>query len=240
MKAISHLYYVYLETRENLAYILKQPQSKQSLNINKMLIYKEENSDYTWGIWKMEEDPGVLLSQLNNKQDLIDFVRVVTSPARILEKIVVRILLKTLLGEEKIINYYPNGKPYFEDLSINISISHTKEYVAVILSQSPLLGIDIEYVSDRVKRVRSRFISDMEYIDPENEVLHLLLHWSGKETMYKALSREKVDLKENFHIKKFTPQQKGFFEASETFTEDNLQFKIQYIAASDYIVTYTV
>lgn len=204
-----------------------------------MLIYKEENSGCTWGIWKMEEDPGILLSQLDNKQDLVDFLQVVTSPVRILERIAVRVLLKTLLGEEKTINYYPNGKPYIEDQSINISISHTKDYVAVILSQSPLLGIDIEYISDRVKRIRSRFISDLEYIDPENEVTHLLLHWSGKETMYKALSREKIDLKENFHIKKFIPLQKGFFEASETFTEDNLQFKIQYIATDEYIVTYT-
>lgn len=205
-----------------------------------MLIYKEENSDYTWGIWKTEEDPGVLLSKLVNKQDLVDFVQAVTSPARILERIAVRVLLKTLLGEEKTIKYYPNGKPYFEDQSINVSISHTKDYVTVILSQSPLLGIDIEHVSDKVKRVRSRFISDLEYIDPEKEITHLLLHWSGKETMYKALSRDKIDLKENFHIKKFIPQEKGFFEASETFTEDNLQFTIHYIVTDDYVVTYTV
>ncbi len=188
----------------------------------------------------MAESPEVLLSQLVNKQELEEFIQSTTSPARILERIVVRVLLKTLLGEEKIINYYPNGKPYLEDQSINISISHTRDYVAVIVSQSPSLGIDIEYISDRVQRVRSRFVSDREYIDPENEILHLLLHWSGKETMYKALSRENIDLKEHFHIKKFIPQQKGFFEASETFTEDNLQFKIQYIVTDDYVVTYTL
>ncbi len=205
-----------------------------------MLIYKEKNCNYTWGIWKMEEDPELLLSQLINKLDLEDFMQSTTSPARILERIAVRVLLKTLLNEEKTINYYSNGKPYLEDRSINISISHTKDYVAVILSNSPLLGIDIEYTSERVKRIRSRFISDLEYIDPKNEVSHLLLHWSGKETMYKALSREKINLKDNFHIKRFIPQLKGSFEASETFTEKNHQFKIQYIVTDDYIVTYTV
>lgn len=205
-----------------------------------MLIYKEKNSDCTWGVWEMEESPELLLSQLNNKQDLISFSETVTSPARTLERIAVRVLLKVLLGEEKTIDYHPNGKPYFKDQSINISISHTKKYVAIILSQSSLLGIDIEYISDRVKRIRPRFISESEYIDPENEVLHLLLHWSGKETMYKALSKEKVNLIDNFHIKKFTPQQKGVFEASETFTENNLQFKIHYIVTEDYIVTYTL
>lgn len=205
-----------------------------------MLIYHEENSNCKWGIWKMEEDPELLLSQLDNKQDLIDFTQTVSSSARTLERIAVRVLFKTLLKEEKTIHYHPNGRPYFEDRSINISISHTKEYVAVILSQSPLVGIDIEYVSDRVKRIRSRFISDSEYIDPQDEITHLLLHWSGKETMYKALSKEKVDLKNNFRIHPFTPQQKGFFEASETFTKDNLQFKIQYIVTDNYIVTYTI
>lgn len=205
-----------------------------------MLIYKEENSSYKWGIWKMEEAPELLLSQLNNKQDLVDFTQTVSSSARTFERIAVRVLLKTLLNEEKTINYHPNGKPYFEDQSINLSISHTKDYVAVILSQSPLVGIDIEYISDRVKRVRSRFISDLEYIDSENEIIHLLLHWSAKETMYKALSKEKIDLKNNFHIQSFAPQQKGSFKASETFTENNLQFQIQYIVTDDYVVTYTV
>lgn len=205
-----------------------------------MLIYKEENSDYTWGIWKMEESPELLLSQLTNIQDLVDFSETVTSSVRTLERIAVRVLLKTLSGEEKTIDYHPNGKPYFKDQSLNISISHTKEYVAIILSQSPLLGIDIEYTSDRVKRIRSRFISESEYIDPENEVLHLLLHWSAKETMYKALSKEKINLKDNFHIQKFTPQQRGFFEASETFTEKSLQFKIHYIATDNYVITYTL
>lgn len=205
-----------------------------------MLIYTEENKGCKWGIWKMEETPELLLSQLTNKEDLIRFIDTTTSPARVLERIAVRVLLKTLLGEEKTISYQSNGKPYFEDRSVNISISHTKDYVAIILSQSPLLGIDIEYTSDRVKRIRSRFISDMEYIDPENETLHLLLHWSAKETMYKALSREKIDLKNNFHIKKFVPQNQGFFEAQETFTEDSLNFRIQYIVTDDYVVTYTL
>lgn len=205
-----------------------------------MLIYTEENKGCKWGIWKMEETPELLLSQLTNKEDLIRFIDSTTSPARVFERIAVRVLLKTLLGEEKTISYQSNGKPYFEDRSVNISISHTKDYVAIILSQSPLLGIDIEYTSDRVKRIRTRFISDMEYIDPENETLHLLLHWSAKETMYKALSREKIDLKNNFHIKKFTPQNQGFFEAQETFTEDSLNFRIQYIVTDDYVVTYTL
>lgn len=205
-----------------------------------MLIYKESNGNYVWGIWKMEEDPGLLLSQLENKQDLVDFFQTVTSSARILERIAVRVLLKALLGNEKTINYHPNGKPYFEDQSINISISHTKDYVAVILSQSPLLGIDVEYISDRVKRIRRRFVSESEYIDPENETVHLLLHWSGKETMYKALSKEEIDLIDNFHIQKFTPEKEGFFEAFETFTEDKLQFKIRYIVTDDYVVTFTI
>lgn len=205
-----------------------------------MFIYKEENTEYTWGIWKIEESLETLLSKLTNKSDLHDFISGTTSNARILERVAVRVLLKTLIGQEKTINYYPNGKPYFEDQTINISISHTRGYVAVILSQSPLLGIDIEYISDRVKRIRSRFISESEYIDPENEVLHLLLHWSGKETMYKALSRNKIDLKDNFHIKRFSPSEKGSFEASETFTDDNLHFTIQYLITDEYVMTYTV
>ncbi|MDL2214754.1 4'-phosphopantetheinyl transferase superfamily protein [Dysgonomonas sp. OttesenSCG-928-M03] len=200
-----------------------------------MLIRREEKDEIIWGIWHIEESTDYLLSQLLVK----DFAHIISSEKRLKEQTAVRILLKALIGEEKVIGYSSNGKPYLTDNSYAISISHTKGYAAVILSKNKRVGIDIEYMSEKVKRVRDKFISENEYIDPDNETVHLLLHWSAKETIYKALGLMGVDFKEDLFIERFAPYTSGYFNAKERFSDEEHDFKIQYFVEKDYVLTLT-
>lgn len=79
-----------------------------------------------------------------------------TSDRRKLEWLSVRVLLYSMLQEDKEIGYSSEGKPHLTDNSSFISISHTKGYVAVILSSVAPVGIDIEQYGQRVKRVYDR------------------------------------------------------------------------------------
>lgn len=204
-----------------------------------MLIYKENSTKYTIGVWKISETINALLSLLNrNEAEILQNSNI--GESRLLEKAATRLLLNELTHKEVQIAYNSNGKPYLINYCENISISHTKGYAAIILSKSAHIGIDIEYISDRVERIRSRFISNNEYINPDCSVIHLLLHWSAKETIYKALSMEGIDLRKDFHIEKFEPQQSGIFTAHEYFSKDNLDFRIQYFISDDYVLTYTI
>lgn len=204
-----------------------------------MLIHKETNTEYTLGVWKITEPVETLLSLLN-ESEAIALKKEYHSESRLREIAATRVLLSRIINRSVKIEYLPNGKPYLGDYPLNISISHTKGYAAVILSRSECLGIDIEYISERVKRIRSRFVSDKESIDPENEPIHLLLHWSAKETMYKALSREGVELKTDFIINSFIPETSGMFTAGEFFSEKQLRFNIQYFITEDYVLTFTI
>lgn len=201
-----------------------------------MLIYKKENENIIWGIWKIEEDTQTLLSSLSDTS----FTRIITSDKRLREQTAVRVLLKALLNnEEKTIGYSANGKPYLIDGSYVISISHTRGYAAVVLAKQGRVGIDIEYISEKVKRVRSKFISDREYIDEPNETIHLLLHWSAKETMYKALGYSGVDLMSHLFVERFTPELSGVFVGYEKYTRDSHRFSIHYYVKEDYVLTMT-
>lgn len=64
-------------------------------------------------------------------------------------------LLTLMLGYTPIISHNSDGKPFIE--GYNISISHTKGYVAIIISRFFEVGVDIEYPADRVLRIASRF-----------------------------------------------------------------------------------
>ena len=100
-----------------------------------MPVFKQyTESSYKWGIWKASESLEELLALLPHKEKYEEGIGKFTAVSRKLEWLAVRVLLYTMLGEEKEIHYYSNGGPYLADGSFSISISHTKGYVAVLLS----------------------------------------------------------------------------------------------------------
>lgn len=73
--------------------------------------------------------------------------------------------------------------------NLKISISHTRGYAAILLSEEFDVGIDIEYRSDRVERIASRFIRPDEKTETTEEKLLL---WSAKEAVYKLFSEDRL------------------------------------------------
>ncbi|WP_108822947.1 4'-phosphopantetheinyl transferase family protein [Dysgonomonas sp. Marseille-P4361] len=201
-----------------------------------MLYLKEYITESTLiGIWKIEESRELLLAMLSC-QEWVQHILTIKSESRVLEILAARILLKELIGEEKEVYYTNSGKPFLMDKSFHISVSHTKGYVAVAVNKEKEIGLDIEQISEKIKRVQSRIVSDKEYIDPQNEFIHLLLHWSAKEAMFKFIDREGVNFLENLFVDKFTPEDKGYFYASETRTEERNRFKACYQIEKEFII----
>jgi len=85
------------------------------------------------------------------------------------------------------IYYKPTGAPMLTNSSLNVSISHTDNYVA-LYTASHKCGVDIELLSRNAEKIARRFTSHTEVdiarkLLPENP--HLLI-WCAKETLYKA------------------------------------------------------
>lgn len=107
---------------------------------------------------------------------------------RIAEKTAVRKLLREMTGDDSLqILYEESGKPLLSD-GRQISISHTRGYAAIIIADRPV-GIDIEYMSDRVGRITSKFVREDEKAD---STLSQLLLWSAKETVFKLFSADRL------------------------------------------------
>lgn len=150
-----------------------------------------------------------------------------------------RMLLKELLGEEARVDYHSTGAPFLACVPLYISISHTKDYVAVILDKRPT-GIDIEYRSDRILKIRSRFMNPEEEagIDLEHEVEHLLIHWCAKETLFKIIGQEGVDFQKHLHVNPFPYLSSGTFKGRETRTEACREYELAYQVTPDYVLTW--
>lgn len=191
------------------------------------------------GVWRMEESVEELLTLLDRPEEQADFLRRVTAEGRRREHLASRVLLKQLMGEEPRVAYRSSGAPFLVDQPLYVSITHTQGYAAAILSPSPT-GIDIEYRSDRVLRIRSRFMTQEEErgIDPAHEVEHLLIHWCAKETLFKLIDQEEVDFLTHLHVHPFPYADHGFFQVSECRTPQSQTFQLANQVTSDYVLTW--
>lgn len=195
------------------------------------------------GIMPIGEDSSFLLEQLEHKDWYLPSLEKMKEHRRC-EWLSVRVLLQEVLGEEKEIAYLPSGKPYLYDHSWQISISHTKGYVAVIVDKKRNVAIDIEQIANRVEKVEDRFLSAEEksHLSTTDRLIHLLLHWSAKESLFKILGEENVDFRTQLHIRPFapTPLGKGIFHASESRTDSNRTFRVHYQINPEYVLTYII
>lgn len=206
------------------------------------LFLQHKELSFQWGIWKMEESVQVLLDLLPERAYYERELQRFSAPHRKQEWLSVRILLFRLLGRHEEISYEPSGKPYLADNSEFISISHTKGYVAVILSKEKSVGIDIEQYSQRVHKVAHKYMREDERVVPyrEDNTWSLLLHWSAKEVMFKCMNTPEVDFREHLHIESFIPEKQGTFLAHEYRTEWQRSFRIYYLIHPDFVMTWQI
>ena len=100
-------------------------------------------------------------------------------------------LLRQMLGYDVVLIHNEDGKPFIK--GYNISISHTKGFVAILLSKHLQVGIDIEYHSDRIQKIAQRFLRPDETYTTTSD---LLIAWCAKEAAYKLFSEEHLTYRE--------------------------------------------
>lgn len=90
------------------------------------------------------------------------------------------------------IEYTENGRPFFDKLNQDISISHSKNYVAIAISNSisNFVGIDIEDISDTTPT--ARFLTQNEKTALENGTPYLEI-WTKKEALFKFLKKDSLN-----------------------------------------------
>lgn len=143
-------------------------------------------------IYKYEGAAPVTASLLAETYDdlLATARRLFRSERRRAEWLAVRACLRSALGKYVPIVYTPQGKPRFDGIRTRLSISHTRGYVAVALSECREPGVDIQAPHEGMLRLEPHIACDSERaLLPTDEPLreeHLLALWSLKESFYKA------------------------------------------------------
>lgn len=208
-----------------------------------MLIRKEHtDGGALLGIWKMDESRETLLQLFPRhlRSDANEYLHDIRSERRSIEWLSTRVMLLNLLGEEQMILNREDGSPYLADGKMHISISHTKDYAAILLHEAFAVGIDIETRSERINKIAGKFISDHEYIDPSQRTVHQLLHWSAKESLFKLMNEQGVNFRHHLHIHPFTPERSGVITATETKSGLTRSFSLHYEVHPEYVLTWSI
>lgn len=149
-----------------------------------------------WVEEKPAELPQHYLSVLSLREQ--EEMQKIPNKNRQLEYAMPRFMLRELLyNSYSEIIYDSNGKPTMANQSI--SISHSKNYVAVIVGKNKTVAVDVEEYREQVMNVAHKFVLAEEKTD-FNSLEDLILLWSAKETLFK-LTNATPDFKK-FRVKK--------------------------------------
>lgn len=91
------------------------------------------------------------------------------------------------VADVPMIGHAASGQPLLR--GYHVGVTHTKGYAALMLSKSCDVACDIEHFSDRVERIKSKFLRRDEMAD---DLDSLLVHWCGKETVYKLFPEDNL------------------------------------------------
>ena len=209
-----------------------------------LYLIKDLDDDYhsrigVWQISESEEELKVLSSVPSDELEEISYIK---NESLRKQRLAVRALLDQMFEEKVYLSHHDNGKPYIENNAINISITHTNKYVAVILAEDEEVGIDCESLDRDFSAVEKMALSEDEKddLDDDKRNEHLAIFWCAKEAVYKKMSRYNVDFAEQIEIEDFNPREDGFLEA--TFVDkdgDTEEINLQYMTFDRHVLVWT-
>lgn len=210
-----------------------------------MALYLQKELDngaeiYLWHITESEEE----LRRNNQIPDNeLEELQYMGSEVRRKEKLAERALLNTIFEDKVYLGHHDNGRPYLQNMAMEISISHTGDFVAIIIHPDEDMGIDVERLDRDFSAVEKKALSEdeIEDLSERNRTLQLAIYWCAKEAIYKRMSISGVDFAEQIEIEKFTPRDEGEIEATFYHKDGTeVEFELEYMTFEDHVMVWVV
>lgn len=200
-----------------------------------LFLNEEIFPDVRLGIWAISEssdDFWALSPYVESSRS--EFNALYKSEQRKCEVLAVSLLIKEIIGDNVQLLHQDNGKPYLSS-GMNISISHTRGFAVIIVSHSKQVSVDIEYFSNRIERIGSKFMRDDENASSQ---VKLLMHWCAKETMYKLFPEDNLTFNKMQLLSVDGNDSTGIITAKNIFRNRNVS--VYYRTFCNCLLTYAV
>lgn len=200
------------------------------------------DGDTEFALWKIEESAEELYNQLQLNGREKAYVESLGNGKRNLHWLGTRVLLRTMLHTDEYIDCQVDGhgKPYLVNMPYHISLSHSFDYAAVMISKSKAVGIDIELISQKVERIAHKFLDQRELslIEPEHKIEQLYVCWCAKEAVYKCNGRKVISFLDHIRLDISDWKIPGSIRANIEKGDIKLHFDVNYMPFGDYMIGY--
>ena len=191
---------------------------------------------------KIQEDCKVIVAEITETNELlfpeikndlskteIEFYKTIKNERRKTEWLGVRLLLKKFLGHYSEIKYNTTGNPYI-DHDLNISITHSKNILGIILSKNKDIGMDVEILSSKILRTAHKFITkeELKLFSENDKIKKIYLNWCCKETLFKIKEHGGFDFKKHFKVLDSDVETSGKKEAFVIFNNEVETYLLKY------------
>ena len=192
-----------------------------------MPLFYQQNINYAskLAIWKIDEPESYFLDKvILNIQ--------VSHPHKRLQHLAGRYILPYLYPDfpyNKIL-IADTRKPFLQNEMYHFSISNCGQYAAAIVSSELRVGIDIEIITERLHKIKHKYLSEneLEFVmnfNAADQIKVLTILWSAKEAMFKWYGKGNVDFDKMMLIEPFNLSIQGGIQA--TFINQSIQFQLQ-------------
>ena len=136
------------------------------------------------------------------------------------------------------ITYNNNGKPSLNS-KYNISISHSHEIAALVISDNSKIGLDVQLNENKIFNIQDKFLNPSEKLNiGENPSLKMLtMIWTSKESIYKAVGLKGISFSDNIKIEKVVEEDKtgiGYY----TNGSEKVKFDLKFFYIDEYTICY--
>lgn len=202
---------------------------------------KELDNDAKIYVWQITETEKELLESTAVPAEELEELSFIKGEQRRRERLAVRALLNTIFDEKVYLGHHDNGKPYIQNMAMEISISHTTDYVVIMIHPDEDLGIDIERLDRDFSAVEKKALSEDEIDDlsDRKRSLQLAIYWCAKEAIYKRMSINGVDFAEQIEIERFNPHDEGDLDATFTYKDGTeVEFELEYMVFDNHVMVW--
>jgi len=172
-----------------------------------------------------------------NKAEETEFIKF-NNARRKKEWLSVRHLLKKLCKDDISIIYNDDGKPGLSN-GKNISISHSGNYIGIVISDTEKIGLDIEKISKKIEKIQHKFINEHEQQLIQNSkrpLDTLTMFWCAKEAMYKMYSKRGLIFDEQLLIQSIDTKNSKIH--AEIHAETIQKVELSYFKVEEYFIVW--
>jgi len=189
-------------------------------------------------IWQITESCDELQCLFSSEELKDDNFRIFTFDKRKSEWLATRALLKQMIGSSFKISYTRSGKPLLQHSHYqNISISHSREFVAIFIHEHKNVGIDIESINRNYTPVLKKYLSEYELVKVKDSTLLQCLFWCAKEALFKMVEEEGIDFKRQFEIESVDSSNE-LLSARYISEDKEINYQLRYVTIDEHCMAW--